>query len=244
MQGFYLAENRLPECEVQIQLPKTYDDAIWPMLGWLAGTRSPNAIPLLTGLEAASLTSDDLKALCAAFGTTSAAPMLHVRGHTPEGQQPLGVQACKFDIKVEDLAQLWQAFNAADDHIDLVAIGSPHASLSECRTFADLLSGKTCHEDTQTIVTVGRDVLAEAVKEGIVAQLNKAGVRVIPDICWCSITEPIFPKSSSTLMTNSGKYSHYAKGLTGRGVRFGSLKDCAVAAQSGITSSGLPEWLL
>ena len=32
----------------------------------------------------AQATQDDLKALCAAFGTTSGAPMIHVRGHTPE----------------------------------------------------------------------------------------------------------------------------------------------------------------
>jgi len=45
------------------------------------------------------------------------------------------------------------------------------------------------------------------------------------------------------LMTNSGKYSHYAKGLTGRDVRFGSLKNCADVAVNGIATSGLPAWL-
>jgi predicted aconitase len=214
------------------------------MLGWLAGARSPNGIPLLTGLETTSPTFDDLKALCAAFGTTSAAPMLHIRGHTPESQLPVRAGAGKFDITVEHLVKLWHDFNAAEDRVDLVTIGSPHASLSECRNFARFLNGKTCHTDTKTIVTVGRDVLAEAVNEGIVARLTEAGVQVIPDICWCSITEPIFPTTASILMTNSGKYSHYAKGLTGRAMRFGSLKDCAVVAQCGFARPGLPEWLL
>ena len=54
------------------------------MLGWLAGYKSPNEIPVLIGLEDTVLSSDDLKALCAAFGTTSASPMLHIKGHTPE----------------------------------------------------------------------------------------------------------------------------------------------------------------
>ena len=31
--GVYLAENRTPECEVQIHLSADYDDSIWPMLG-------------------------------------------------------------------------------------------------------------------------------------------------------------------------------------------------------------------
>lgn len=242
--GVYLDKNRVPSCEVHVHLPATYDDALWPMLGWLAGARSPNGIPVLTGLEDASPTPDDLKALCAAFGTTSGAPMLHVRGHTPEGALPLTAQAGRFDITVVDLAQLWQDFNTAADQVDLVAIGSPHASLSECRRFADFLGDGTCHAGTKTIVTVGRNVLAEATKDGIVERLHRAGVQIIPDLCWCSITEPIFPSSASVLMTNSGKYSHYAKGLTGRDVRFGSLQDCALTALSGVARAGLPGWLL
>jgi len=46
------------------------------------------------------------------------------------------------------------------------------------------------------------------------------------------------------LMTNSGKYAHYGKGLTGREVRFGSLRDCARAALDGHAETGLPNWLL
>jgi predicted aconitase with swiveling domain len=77
--GVYLAENRKPVCEIRVSVPRSFDDALWPMLGWLAGAKSPAGIPVLTGLEHLSPTPDDLKAMCAAFGTTSAAPMLHVR---------------------------------------------------------------------------------------------------------------------------------------------------------------------
>ncbi|MEM5475490.1 aconitase family protein [Pacificibacter sp. AS14] len=241
--GVYLTENRRPQCEIRVQLPDTYDDAIWPMLGWLAGSKSPNGIPVLTGLEHATPTTDDLKALCAAFGTTSAAPMLHVRGHTPEGTLPLRDDAIYCDIAVADLIDLWGTFNAANDQVDLIAIGSPHASLTECRNFSELLEGRKCSPATKTILTVGRNTLALATKEGLVTQLEAAGVHIFPDICWCSITEPVFPTAAKVLMTNSGKYSHYAKGLTGRDVRFGSLKNCADVAVNGIAAAGLPVWL-
>lgn len=241
--GVYLAQNRLPHCEIHVELPATYDDSLWPMLGWLAGAKSPNGIPVLTGLEATAPTPDDLKALCAAFGTTSGAPLLHVRGHTPEGDLPLRDDATQLKITPSDLAQLWQDFNAAPDKVDLIAIGSPHASLSECRGFAGFLGDRTCHTKTKTIITVGRSTMEYATKEGIVARLEKAGVQVIPDICWCSITEPVFPTATAVLMTNSGKYSHYANGLTGRSVRFGSLKNCAETAISGIACTELPAWL-
>lgn len=242
--GVYLEQNRRPQCEVQVELPKKYDDALWPMLGWLAGAMSPNDIPVLTGLERASPTPDDLKGLCAAFGTTSAAPLLHVRGHTPEGDLALRDGAQRASITIADLAALWQRFNAGGSQVDLVAIGSPHASLTECRRLAGFLDGRKCHANTKTIVTIGRDVLAAATKEGTIVRLEKAGVQLIPDICWCSITEPVFPAAATVLMTNSGKYSHYGKGLTGRDIRFGSLKDCADVAVSGVANSGLPEWLV
>lgn len=241
--GVYLTENRKPVCEICVALPASFDDALWPMLGWLAGSRSPAGIPVLTGLEHLSPTPDDLKALCAAFGTTSAAPMLHVRGHTPEGDLPLAVDAGLLEITPDDLRQLWREFNAGDDRVDLVAIGSPHASLAETWRFAELLDGQHCHNRTRTIVTVGRKTLAGMAADGILDRLKGAGVTVIPDLCWCSITEPVFPAEASVVMTNSGKYAHYGKGLTGRNMRFGSLEDCARAAMTGRAIPGLPSWL-
>lgn len=241
--GVYVTDNRRPGCKIQVVLPARFDDALWPMLGWLAGTLSPQRIPVLTGLEGTNPSQDDLKALCAAFGTTSAAPMLHVKGHTPEGQLAPLHGSEQLEITPLDLAQVWRDFNAADDQVDLVAIGSPHASLAECRKLAQLMQGKRCHAGTQMIVTVGRQVLFAAKTEGIIDPLEDAGVQVIPDICWCSITEPVFPRTAKVLMTNSGKYSHYATGLTGRGVRFGSLEDCARTALSGHSPEQLPDWL-
>ncbi|MEQ8479294.1 MAG: aconitase family protein [Hoeflea sp.] len=241
--GVYLAENRKPVCEIRVEPPRSFDDALWPMLGWLAGSRSPAGIPVLTGLEHLSPAPDDLRALCAAFGTTSAAPMLHVRGHTPEGGLPLAAGADLLEIPLDDLRELWREFNAGDDRIDLVAIGSPHASLAETRRLAECLGGRRCHDGLRTIVTVGRNTLAGMQAEGILQRLQQAGVQVLPDLCWCSITEPVFPGDASVIMTNSGKYAHYGKGLTGRDMRFGCLEDCAEAALTGRAKPGLPAWL-
>ena len=241
--GVYLDKERMPKYEINIDLPSKFDDSIWPMIGWLIGKFSPNKIPLVTGLEKTSLTADDLKALCAAFGTTSAAPMLFIDGHTPGDELSNIQQMDKFKITHEHLATLWKDFNTADIKVDLVAIGSPHASLSECRNFVKFLDGKSCSPNVKTIITVGRDVLSQVKEEGILEELKRAGIQVVSDICWCSITEPIFPCNTSVIMTNSGKYAHYAHGLTGRKTRFGSLEDCAKTAQSGLANSDLPYWL-
>lgn len=241
--GVYLSENRRPACELQVMAPRQVDDSFWPMLGWLAGSKSPRSIPVITGLEHLAPSRDDLKAMCAAFGTTSAAAMLHVRGHTPEADLPLRQEAIVHQVALADFEQVWRDFNDAAERVDLVAIGSPHASYSECLAFADALGDRHCHLKTDTIITVGRDVLARCASEGLVSRLQRAGVRILPDLCWCSITKPVFPDNASVLMTNSGKYAHYANGLTGLAVRFGSMKACADAAVTGKAPDTLPDWL-
>lgn len=239
--GVYLDAARRPACDIQVSLPEAYDDALWPLLGWLVGQASPQEVPRICGLEAATPTADDLKALCAAFGTTSAAPLLHIHGHTPEGHLTPPADAPSHTITTADIACAWRGFNAAAPDVDLVAIGSPHASLQECLLLADLFEG--CDRvRTKTIVTLGRQVLAAAQEQGIAASLAHAGVQILPDLCWCSITTPLFPAEAKVVMTNSGKYAHYGSALSGCEMRFGSLADCAAAAISG-RAPDLPAWL-
>ena len=226
------------------------DDAMWPLIGWLAGKLSPDRIPLLRGLEGYVMTSDNLKNLCAAFGTTSGAPMLHIRGHTPEAESVrIAAGADRCSITRADLHQAWHELNMnfwlrhSDVHVrrvDLVAVGSPHASLTEMRKIVELLDGRVCHRETQTIVCVGRAVLRKAMLEGVAAKLDAAGVRVIQDLCWCSITTPYFPDDARVVLTSSGKYAHYGNGLCGRDMMFASMATCVEAMVSGVIHRGDP----
>ncbi len=86
LSGVYLSEHRRARRVLHVDAPDGAGGAFWPVVGYLAGLASPDRIPLLTGLASLAPTPDDLKALCAAFGTTSAAPMLHVEGVTPEAE--------------------------------------------------------------------------------------------------------------------------------------------------------------
>ena len=242
--GVHLPANRRPRIVVDVDLPEGYDDAFWPLIGWIAGRLAPDRVPVLTGLQRVAPSRDDLRAVCAAFGTTSAAPLLHVAGVTPEGDIEPIKPAARARITRANLAEAWHAFNTGSRKIDLVALGSPHFSLEETRRFADLMEGKHKHPEVAVIITLGREVFAKAESEGLVNRLGLAGVQLYTDLCWCSIVEPIFPIESKTLMTNSGKYAHYAPGLSGREVRFGSLSDCAQATTSGIAPSEPPEWIV
>jgi cis-L-3-hydroxyproline dehydratase len=238
--GVYLDGPRQARRIIDVDLPDGIDDAFWPLLGWLAGRAAPDRIPLLRGLAAAHPTPENLKAVCAAFGTTSAAPMLHVAGVTPEADR-IAPDADHARISLADMVAGWLTLNDGPETVELVAIGSPHASLVECRAFADALDGRAV--SVATIVTAGRAVIAQARTEGTLARLEASGVQILPDLCWCSISEPVFPPGTRALMTNSGKYAHYGPGLSGRAVRFGGLSACAEAAVTGHATRTLPTWL-
>ncbi len=241
--GVYTDAGRMARQVIRVDAPAGVDDLFWPLLGWLVGRHSPDRIPLVTGLEGVAATRDDLKAMCAAFGTTSGAPMLHVAGHTQEAAACRDLEAPVVTLGPEDFRAAWEELNQGETKVDLVAVGSPHSSLAELRRMADLFEGRRCGPATQMIVTLGRDVLRAAGTEGVLARLQAAGVRLIPDLCWCSVTEPIFPAHAKGLLTNSGKYAHYAHGLSGRHARLASLSDCVEVAVSGQASALPPEWL-
>ena len=244
--GVYSTCGRAAKLRIQVDIPSKWhhsDEVVWPLVGWLAGKLAPNSIPILTGLESLTPTIDDLKALCAAFGATSGTPMLHILGHTPESSNQAQYQLPTLHIAPTDLREAWLELNRGLEKIDLVAIGSPHASIDEIRKIMALLNGRKCHQNTRMKITTSRETLKLADGEGITEKLKKSGIQLIPDMCWCSIVEPIFPINAKGLMTNSGKYAHYAHGLSNRHSRLGSLEDCVNAAISGYAPLSLPRWL-
>lgn len=244
LSGVYTDAGRAARVVLEVSLKAAeVDDQFWPLLGWIAGRHAPDRIPLIRGVAGFGPSQDDLKALCAAFGTTSGAPMVHIEGVTPEAHLPPAEGASHLRVSAADFRLAWDELNRGATQIDLVSIGSPHASGAELRRLAHLFAGRPRHPGTEVIVTVGRDVLRAAKAEGTVAALEASGVRLLPDLCWCSIVEPVFPQKAQGILTNSGKYAHYAHGLSGRHARLGSLSDCVTAALTGQAPTAPPGWL-
>ena len=86
-------------------------------------------------------------------------------------------------------------------------------------------------------------MLEQARVAGHIAVIEAFGAVIISDTCWCMLGEPVIPPAARNLMTNSGKYAHYAPGLVGRKVHFASLAECVDAACSATASGRLPPWL-
>ena len=231
--GVYRDADRRPRRILDVEVPKGADDALWPLAGWLAGRASPDRVPVLTGLEGRAPDRDALKALCAAFGTTSGAPMLHVAGVTPEAGLPPADGADRALIGPEAFRDAWSRLNGGRAEVDLVAFGSPHYSVTEARRLARALDGRKVAKGVTALVTLGRATLAELRADGTLDRLRSAGATVVPDLCWCSISEPVFPPAARVVMTDSGKYAHYGPALSGRQVRLGALADCVAAAVTG-----------
>lgn len=247
--GSHLDEGRHARLLIEVETPQASDDSFWPLLGYHVGLLSTVDIPVLSGLEHSAPNTDDLKAFGAAFATTSAAPMFHIAGVTPEAPDvasALGGQAPTRQLRVTlaDLLDSWWELNGADSaEVSLVALGNPHCSATELARLAELCEGRHSHPDTALVVTCGRAVFERAAAAGHVATLERFGARLITDTCWCMLGEPVVPPGSRNLMTNSGKYAHYAPGLAGRRVHFGNLAACVEAACTGRNQGQLPAWL-
>ena len=248
--GCHLLDKRYATLRIEVPAPAGADDAYYPLLGYHVGLLCGAQIPVICGLQNAALSSDDLKAFGAAFATSSAAPMFHIVGATPEapdaatalgGKAPLQ----SFKVSLQDLQQCWRELSSsAEAAVDLVALGNPHFSATECHALARLLQGRQRHPGTQTVLTLGRAVKEQARANGDIAVLEAFGVNLITDTCWCMLEEPVVPVAARVIMTNSGKYAHYAPGLTGRQVHFGSLAACAQTACTGQAPAALPAWLV
>jgi predicted aconitase len=246
--GCHIQSNRRASLRINLPELKNLDDAFYPLLGYHVGLLAANRIPVVTGLEHAAPSQDDLKAFGAAFATTSSAPMFHIVGVTPEAatlECATGGEAVPaIGIRIQDLIRSWDELsNAQDLTVDLVSLGNPHFSITECERLAALCRGLRKHEDVTVVVTCGRAIQEKAREAGILSELEDFGVQFVTDTCWCMIGEPVIPPKATTIMTNSGKYAHYGPGLTGRRIHFGSLASCVDAACTGVTGEGLPLWL-
>ncbi|MBN3865074.1 DUF521 domain-containing protein [Pseudomonas frederiksbergensis] len=247
--GCHLDAQRKARLQVEVPALGELDDAFYPLLGYHIGALAGSRIPLVRGLEKHQPSLDDLKAFGAAFATTSAAPLFHIAGITPEAIDPSQVLDVDVALPVEkirlnDLLVSWRELNSArDSRVDVVSLGNPHFSLSEFAHLARLCLGRHKHPDVVLAITCGRAVLEQAREAGHIAVIEAFGATLVTDTCWCMLGEPVIPPGATTLMTNSGKYAHYAPGLVGRQVHFASLAECVDTACSATASGRLPAWL-
>lgn len=237
--GLHLDEPRLATVVLQLDpLPPSLlmRDDFWPVLGYLVGSLVEDNVAVLAGLDAHP-TEDHLKALLAAAASSGSVALLHVAGVTPEAPtvaDALGGREPRRTVRIsrEDLRAARAALRTAPgDALDLVAFGSPHCSLAECRAIAAMVDGQRAADGVTVYLTTSRAVRDVLDRIGDLAHLEAFGATVIADTC--IVVAPIVPAGARVLMTNSGKYAHYGPGLLGVDAVIGSTGECIASAIAG-----------
>jgi hypothetical protein len=237
--GLHLVENR--RGQILFRLPNIperlkREDVFYPVLGYLVGAESLSKIPVIEGLPT-DATEDQLKALGAAAASSGATALFHALGVTPEAatmkdafqnSEPEKI----IDLEMDDLREALKKLSTAPDgEIRAVALGSPHFSVEEFSRLMPLLGYLPPREGVELIVCTNRFVLFEIQRLGWADALRRAGAQIVVDTC--IVVAPILRARSGALMTNSGKFAHYAPGNTGLEVVFGSLEECIRSAAEG-----------
>ncbi len=270
--GMHCPEQRVPMVilDATALIEQSYMDRwesslFFALLGHACGTLSDGAVPLLVGLEqvADQITRDDLKTFCAAFGTTGSSPLVHIAGVTAEAKdlervvQPWKESILEkggnpiVEVTAHFMEKTYISLNSSDTNgqkVDLIALGNPHLSVSECQTLVDLITKTDQNEERSSQVRImaciSRAVQAQAAEKGLIEPLQNFGIEFINDTCWCMLLDPpVIPAApEATILTNSGKYAHYGPGLTQRKFKIGSTADCISAAQTGVFRPSLREF--
>ncbi len=237
--GLHLTENRRGQILFRLEnIPERllHESVLYPVLGYLVGSQSANRIPVIDGLPPTT-TEDQLKALGAAAASSGAVALFHAVGITPEA--PTLEDAFQhhrpeqtITVTLDTLRHMRDKLATVPDGvINVVALGSPHFSMTE---FADLLPLIEAHPpqpSVEFIVCTNRIVQVHLQKQGWLERLQAVGVQIVVDTC--VVVTPIVRARDGVLMTNSGKFAHYAPGNIGFQVVYGSLEECVRSAAQG-----------
>ncbi len=235
--GLHLPENRIATILISVEgLSEAVrrSPAFFPVLGAWLGRNVGTSVAAIEGLPA-DTSEDYLKALGASAASSGAVGLFHAIGITPEaanreevfgGKEPETTLA----MTVTDLRSTRDSLsNTADADLTVVALGSPHYSLSEIDRFERVRSGRTLK--LPVFICLSRLVISILQKQGRTEAMKSAGVRFVTDTC--VVVTPIMPDPPGVLMTDSGKFAHYTPGNTGYGAIFGSTEECVESAIAG-----------
>jgi predicted aconitase len=206
------------------------------VLGHLMGRQAGSRVPVITGLPLET-PPDSLKAIAAAGAASGGIAMYHAVGVTPEAptlEAATGGQDLDETITVTPemlVAARDSLSSVASGPVSMVALGTPHFSLTEFGRAAALIEGRKVSPNVALYISTSRFVAELAANKGWAQVLERAGVTILVDTC--TYFAPAVRAAKGRVMTNSAKWAYYAPGLLPVEVAFGSLEDCIETAVRG-----------
>lgn len=238
--GLHLAENRLGELLFDLQdfpAEPAGRDIWFAALGLFAGKQAGARIPVFAGLPP-DTSEDELKALGAACASTGAVGLFHAVGITPEAATlsdafgalpaPQTVVVSRAQLQ-RTRAELSRA--RPGDRLAAVSVGTPHFSLAEFDQLLSLLADEGARPGIDFYVNTSRFILWQLEQCGKAQTLHDHGITIVTDTC--TYITPVMRQTRGLIMTNSGKWAHYAPANIGVEVAFGSLRECVRSAIRG-----------
>jgi predicted aconitase len=206
------------------------------VLGHLMGRQAGARVPVIAGLPPET-PADSLKAIAAAGAASGGIAMYHAVGVTPEAptlEAATGGRGLDETITVapEMLVAARDSLSSGGaGPVSMVALGTPHFSLTEFERAAALIEGRRVNAHVALYISTSRFVVELAANRGWSAVLERAGVTILVDTC--TYFAPAVRAAKGRVMTNSAKWAYYAPGLLPVEVAFGSLEDCIETAIRG-----------
>ena len=238
--GLHLEENRRGRLLFRLTgFPDSLEptDALFVAVGLIAGARSDERVPVIDGLPTPR-SEDQLKALGAAAASSGSVALFHAVGITPEAptrEDAFGGHAPEETIDIDPgaIANALRQLSAVPDGspITAVCLGTPHFSRDEWDRLLPLLRRTAPDNGVPVYVNTGRATLKALEDEGALDGLDGWRVIVVTDTC--TYLTPILERLDGVVMTNSGKWAHYAPGNIGVRVAFGEMEDCVASAAAG-----------
>ena len=213
-------------------------DSLYVGVGLLVGSAAADRVPVIEGLPPPA-SEDQLKALGAAAASSGSVALFHAVGITPEaptlsdafgGAAPAAV----VEIRPADVTDALARLSTVADGTPLTAVclGTPHFSRAEWERLLPLLPDPGTRRPRVPIyVNTDRATLARLEADERLDTIRERGILVVTDTC--TYLTPILERLDGVVMTNSGKWAHYAPGNLGVQVAFGELHDCVASAFEG-----------
>lgn len=238
--GLHLDENRRGRVLFRLEgfRDGAFDrDALYVGIGLLVGLRAGDRVPVIEGLPPPR-DEDQLKALGAAAASSGAVGLFHAVGITPEAatlRDALHGFPPEETILVTpgDVRSAVAHLSTVPDGtpITAVCLGTPHFSRAEWERLAPLIRAARPRAGIPIYVNTGRETHDGLLRDGLIDGLDAFGLRVVTDTC--TYLTAILERLDDAVMTNSGKWAHYAPANIGVQVGFGSMEDCVASAAAG-----------
>jgi predicted aconitase len=213
LMGYLLDENRQGNVRSDVKVPLE-NNSDYAAIGYHVGKiLSHQEVPVYKGLQTA--TKDQLKILGAASAASGSVALYHVLGVTPEAidghKQFTGQRLEHYQIDDSTLHSVYEELSTTTP-IDLIAIGCPHASLTEIQQVVTLLKGKKVKSNLDFWIFTSPQIYAQAEKQGYSTIIREAGADIFQHTCM--VVMPIEDLGFQSIVVNSAKAAFYIPRMT------------------------------